>query len=475
MRPAPLRVSGETPLADVTAAMSETETSSALVCDDVGRLVGIITEQDITRRVAFRLDANSPAHDAMTSPVMTIAPNEYLYHAIARMRRQGLKHMAVVDDTCKPLGMLDLHDAMAVANERMMGQIDRLTHEGSIQGLKEIKDAQVSLARELLDDNLPATDVQALLTHVNNDIYRRVIELALADMKAEGLGEPPVTFAAIVFGSGGRGENYLFPDQDNGFILGDYPDAEHDRIDGFFIELAERMTRDLDAVGLPLCKGYCMAVNPLWRKTLPQWVHQIDLWGRKHNFVAIRLSDIFFDFCAVFGDLQLAQQLRAKVATMIAANHFYLSAMFHEIADHNVALGVFGGFFGGFSTEQEKQEFKGQINLKHTGTLPLVEAVRLLALREAVEETSTLSRISRLHKLGILDDNEHEGLSAAFTNLTHILLKKQIEEFQAGNAVNYYIDPEMLSKRRQKHLTESLQEIDRLRKRVRTEFTAELF
>ena len=30
-------------------------------------------------------------------------------------------------------------------------------------------------------------------------------------------------------GSGGRGESYLFPDQDNGFILADYPDAEHTR------------------------------------------------------------------------------------------------------------------------------------------------------------------------------------------------------------------------------------------------------
>ena len=45
-------------------------------------------------------------------------------------------------------------------------------------------------------------------------------------------------------------ENFLYPDQDNGFILADYPDADHNRIDAFFIALAARFTHDLDR-GLP--------------------------------------------------------------------------------------------------------------------------------------------------------------------------------------------------------------------------------
>lgn len=475
MRGAPLTIASSSHCKSVVEQMTDAGVSSALLCNDNGQLVGIVTDQDMTRRIAFQKAPDDPVSDVMTHPVMTIEANDYLYHAIARMRRHGLKHMPVVDRKCKPLGILDLHDAMAIASDRLMTQIDRLTHEGSLEGLKEIKDAQVFLARELLDDSLPAPEVQSFLTHVNNDIYRRIIDSTIGEMDEEGWGTPPVRFAAIVFGSGGRGENYLFPDQDNGFILEDYPDEEHARIDAYFIELAERMTRDLNAVGLPYCKGYCMASNPLWRKTISQWTKQIELWSRKRNFVAIRLSDIFFDFEPVYGEIKLAKKLRKRVSKMIAANSFYLSAMFHEIADHNVALGIFGGFFGNFITETENEAFKGQVNLKHTGTLPMVEAVRLLALREAVEETSTLGRVRSLYEKGVFDDNENEGLNMAFELLTDILLNKQINDFQSGETVSYYIRTESLSKRRQKRLTEALQAIDDLRKRVRTEFTADIF
>ena len=122
-------------------------------------------------------------------------------------------------------------------------------------------------------------------------------------MAAEGWGEPPAAAATIVMGSGGRGENFLFPDQDNGFIVADYPDDEHGRFDAFFLELAERMCRDLNEIGIPYCNGYCMAVNPLWRKTLPQWIAQIGTWARKGSLVAVRLADIFFDFQPVWGEV----------------------------------------------------------------------------------------------------------------------------------------------------------------------------
>jgi CBS domain-containing protein len=471
MRQAPLVLDQDYPVSEAVEAMSAARVSSVVVADTQGMIVGIVTEQDISRRVAFQVPPDTPLTDVMTAPVMSISSNDYLFRAIARMRRYDLKHMPVVDENGHPQGMIDLHDAMAVTNEKMMGQIDQLTHRGSIEGLKKVKQAQVDVAQDLLDDNLPASEVQALLTHVNNLIYHRVIDVCLSDMEAEGLGAPPVKFTAIVFGSGGRGENYLFPDQDNGFILADYPDKDHNRIDGFFMELADRMTRELDGVGLPLCKGYCMAINPLWRKTMSQWVTQIDLWGRKHNFVAIRLSDIFFDFQSVYGDINLAIELRNQVAKMISANHFYLSAMFSEIADHNVAL----GFFGGFITDDEEQEFKGQINLKHTGTLPMVEAIRLLSLREGITEAATLSRIKALHLKGILDDTERETLVAAFELLTGILLDKQIMDFKEGRNVGYHVDPEKLSKRQQNRLTEALKSIDGLRKRVRSEFTADIF
>ncbi|MBT7943359.1 MAG: CBS domain-containing protein [Alphaproteobacteria bacterium] len=471
MRGMPLAVGAEMPLGEVALKMESAGASSATVIDAEGCPVGIITERDITRRAAFKLDATTPVEAAMTTPVSIINEDEYLYYAIARMRRRGLRHMPVVDRTRRLAGMLNLHDALAVASETLMGQIDHLTRDESLEGLKLIKAAQVELADQLLSEHMPATQIQALLTHINNDIYRRVVNLNLSAMTEEGRGGAPVAFTVIVMGSGGRGENFLYPDQDNGFILEDYPDDRHTEIDAWFIELAERMTRDLDTVGLPSCKGFVMATNPLWRKNLRQWKEQVRLWSSKRGVTALRLCDIFFDFRQVWGDGQMADELRQFVTETAGGNKAFLRDMFEDDIDHMVAL----GWFGRLLTEKDDEDFKGRINLKHTGTLPLVEAMRLLAFREGTTAISTLDRLDALMDCGVLDADEHDYLAGAFRHISHILLRQQIADFKAGTKVSNFVHPDTLSERERDMLVDSFKAIRSLREKIKSDFTGDIF
>ncbi len=475
----PLAVDRRATIGQVVAAMEKAKASGVTIVDGRRRPLGIITENDITRRVVFRAGENCPARELMTAPVHTIFEGEYLYHAIAIMRRHDLRHMPAVGAEGELVGILNLQDALAVAAERLMGQIDRLTRETTLDGLRDVHAAQVEVAEELIADNLPAVEAQALLTRINNDIYRRIVSAAAHAMNDEGWGEPPVSFAVIVFGSGGRGENYLFPDQDNGFVLADYPDDDHAGIDAFFIELAERMTRDLDSVGFPFCKGGCMATNPLWRKTLSQWIAQIALWGRQRHEVAVRLADIFFDFQTVWGDRDLTRKLREKVTKIAKANPFFLQSMYHDKIDADVGLNALGGLFGGlfsrFVLVADDPEYKGRIAFKHAALLPLISAVRLLALRHGVGETSTCRRIAALEALGVFNSDESEVLARAFGLLTDIMFKAQIADFNAGRTPSYYIHPRSLSSAVKDRLVEAMKDIDALRDRVRSDFTAEIF
>jgi len=471
MRDVPLSVAAGTPLGEVAQKMEAVDASSATVTDAEGRPVGIVTEQDITRRAAFKLDAADPVEAAMTAPVSIIHEDEYLYYAIARMRRRNLRHMPVVDAERRLRGMLNLHDALAAASETLMGQISILTRDESLDGLKLIKAAQVELAGQLLNENLPATEIQALLTHINNDIYHRIVTLNLDDMDFDGLGGPPVEFSVIVMGSSGRGENFLFPDQDNGFILEDYPDDRHTEIDAWFIELGGRMTRDLNAVGLPLCNGFVMATNPLWRKTISQWKEQVRLWSHKRGVTALRLCDIFFDFRPVWGNPAMANELRRFVTQITAGNPAFLSEMHADDTEHHVAL----GWFGRLITDKEDKGHKGEINLKHTGTLPLVEAMRLLALREGLEDLSTLARMDALLDKGVLDADEHDYLAGAYRHISHMLLRQQIADFKAGRKVTNFVDPKSLSQRERDMLVDSFKAIRALRDRIKSEFTGDIF
>ncbi len=471
MRVAPAILDDTASCEQVVRAMAMHKTTAALLLNPGQRVTGIMTEQDVVRRIGFHVSATTPIREVMTCPVKTISTDDFLYQAIARMQRFHLRHMPVIDHSGVPVGMLNLEDALAVAAEETMEQIGRLYHEDNRSGLHAVKTAQVELAEELFLESIPTPEIQAVLTHINNDIYRRLSRLNLEEMATEDWGEPPVDFCVIVMGSGGRGESFLHPDQDNGFILDDYPDRDHDRIDAFFIELAKRLTHDLDQAGFPLCKGYVMASNPLWRKTISQWCQQTTLWCKHRSTVALRLSDIFYDFQPVFGAVDLAARLRHHVIRQVSRSPVYLQAMYADDVDHGTAL----GWFDRFITVKNVKSHKGAINLKHTGTLPLVEAVRLMSLRHGIVATPTLLRLNELRDTGQIDADETDYLTGAYEHITHLLLRLQIRDFKAGKKISNYMQPKTMTHRERDLLIDSFKAINRFRDRVRTEFTGDVF
>ena len=318
---------------------------------------------------------------------------------------------------------------------------------------------------------MPAPEIQRLLTYINNDLYRRCDRLCRASMRDDGHGDPPLAYTFLVMGSGGRGESYLNPDQDNGLILADYPDAEHDRIDGWFREYASRLVNAMDDIGMPLCLGYVMAINPLWRKTARQWREQMDYWLRHSNEATLRLADIFFDFSPVFGAAEFADELRAHITERTKNSSTFLKEMLRIDEDYGVALRLFNRF----QVERNDPITKGQMNLKLGGTLPLVNALRLLALRHGIAETSSLARIHALQRAGVLDDDDADYLIGAFNHITGLMLESQIAQYRATGTTNNFVAPESLSERERDVLVDSLKAIRRLADRVRSDLTGELF
>ncbi len=443
-------------------AMAAERASAALVVDAGGRPLGIVTEQDVVRRIAFKLAPETPIATVMTAPVETIQAEDYVFHAIARMRRRRLRHMPMTGDDGRILGVLDLHRAYAGAIAGMVALIDELTHEATLDGLKEVKKAQVALADALFEETLPAPEIQALLSDINRDIHARIAGLAEAAMREAGWGDPPAKYCLIVMGSGGRGENFLYPDQDNGIVIDEYPDDAHLAIDAWFVAFAERLTLSLAAIGFPLCKGNVMATNPLWRKTRAQWREQTAIWFRQRLGPAARYADIFFDFAPAAGEAAYAAELRAHVTPLVAENAGFLRDIHDLQANHTTALGWFGRIRG--DTEQ-----RGMVNVKYRGTLPLVDAVRLLGLKHRVGESSTAGRIAALAARGIVGPDERDDLAGAFANLTRILLRQQLNDFKAGHAVGNFVPLRALSRWDRRRLIDSFRSIEALRERVAVE------
>lgn len=466
MAPPPIVVGADASCASVVRALAEGDVTAAVVVAPDGGLLGILTEQDVTRRMACRDVTALPVAGFMTSPILTVDVAAPLYTAIGFMRRRKLRHMPVVGPNGQVVGMLDLHEALAVGP--LAVDIDRLTHEDTLEGLAEVKAAQVQLAADLMADHVPAPEVQSLVSDINNDIYRRVLSLLVAGMEREGRGPPPVPFATIVMGSGGRGESYLCPDQDNGFILADYPDEDHDTVDEWFIDLACRMTSTLEELHFPRCLSGVMATSPIWRKTLSQWRAQIAGWLLHRRELTLQCCALLLDFRPVHGEPALASDLRRWMNDELPRHRHLSRDLLAVQSEHRAGVGPFGRLL----TERVDSAHRGQLNLKLSGTLPLAEAVRLMAVRSGVPALGTAARINSLRRRGILDADDSDRLTSAFAFVTGLQLRQQIADWRAGRPVSSFVDPAALTAREQDVLRSSLRSINDFRARVRLEILA---
>ena len=80
-----------------------------LLVTDAGRVVGIFTERDLLTRVLSRgRSLETPLRSCMTPNPVTVGPKDPVRTAIRRMQKGGYRHLPVVDDEGRPIGMLSV-------------------------------------------------------------------------------------------------------------------------------------------------------------------------------------------------------------------------------------------------------------------------------------------------------------------------------------------------------------------------------
>jgi len=85
----------------------------ALVVMDGGRMVGIVSERDYTRKVALqgRHSKETTVADIMTAQVLTVSPSTGTRACMALMSERKIRHLPVVDGATV-LGMISIRDIM---------------------------------------------------------------------------------------------------------------------------------------------------------------------------------------------------------------------------------------------------------------------------------------------------------------------------------------------------------------------------
>ncbi len=108
----------------------------AVVVLDGGRAVGMFSERDLMTKVVLpALDPAATAVSAvMTAPLLTIAPGAPLVDALALMRERHIRHLPVVEDGGRVLGVLSMRHLLHARIEFLEDTVGALEAYASYDG-----------------------------------------------------------------------------------------------------------------------------------------------------------------------------------------------------------------------------------------------------------------------------------------------------------------------------------------------------
>lgn len=103
------------------AAMAQADIAAIVVTDEDGKLIGILTERDMTRRLVA--ENKSPettlVGDIMTANPDTLAPDDDAGDALELMLTRRYRHLPVTDDAGRCLAMVSIRDLFSTGKEML--------------------------------------------------------------------------------------------------------------------------------------------------------------------------------------------------------------------------------------------------------------------------------------------------------------------------------------------------------------------
>ncbi|MEN2978915.1 DUF294 nucleotidyltransferase-like domain-containing protein [Tistrella bauzanensis] len=442
------------------AVMADAGVSALVATDVLGRPEGILTERDLVRAMARdgAAAADADAAALMSRPVQTIEEGAFVYVAIGRMRRFRIRHLVVVDQMGRAVGMITRRSLLRLRAGDALAMGDRAAAAEDAAGLASVRADLAPLAGSLLDQAVDARAIAAVISAVTRDLTARAAGIAEASMLADGAGPAPAAYTVLVLGSAGRGEALLVPDQDNALIH-----AGRESDDPWFAELGRRMCRLLNDAGIPFCQGGVMASNAAWRHAAEDWRDRVRDWIAHPEGDNMLNADIFFDMMPVFGDKVLGVDLKAFALNHARHAPHFLHAMTRDLDDMHAPIGLFGDI---------RTDGRGKLDLKRHGLLPLTLAARALALRQGIALTGTAERLAALGQAGLLNPTDARQIDEAHALVMALMLDAQVARIKAGKVPETSVVVSGLDPHRRGLLKTALKRIDAMVWVMRSSVTA---
>jgi CBS domain-containing protein len=279
------------------------------------------------------------------------------------------------------------------------------------------------------------------LNQLHDEIINRVIKVSVKQI-VEKYGPIPCPFTFFMMGSAGRFEQSVWSDQDHGIIY----EQQGTEIKEYFLALGKEISLGLHLSGYEYCDGFVMASNPLWCKSLSEWRLQLKNWSLDSSWESIRQLLIFIDGRSLYGEADFLENLKLEVYHTIRKENLYKKTLNNTLY---LKKGI--GILGQILVETHGPH-SGSLNIKEKALFPYVNAIRLLAIKGNILETTTLSRLEKLSEFE-LPSLKKELYKQQFLNLLNIRLALSKPDNYENS---HYLPISSLTKKQKKEVKEIL-------------------
>ncbi|GAB2628602.1 DUF294 nucleotidyltransferase-like domain-containing protein [Belliella aquatica] len=453
------------PIFEAAQIMAKEKISCLFIGDSDQNILGFVT--DITLRdkvIAKQMDTSAPISSIMDRGIVAISNNAFLYEALLLMFQTKTRYLLVKYKNTY-VGWISRTKILTEQSQGPFIFIQSVKQALDEDELREKWQQVPKIIHQLIDNGLKSEIINQIVTTVSDTIALRVIENIISD-----IGTPPAKFVFFVMGSEGRGEQTLKTDQDNAIIYEDKANEQRELVRDYFLDFSNRVSTALDHIGFSFCLGGFMAKNPKWTHSLSHWKRNYESWIQESTQETVMKYSTFFDCRAIYGDFGILEELKGFMDLQLQnpTERFFLN-MGNNALQFEPPL-TFLKNIRTFKIEGEKF-----FDIKKTMT-PIVDLVRIFALKNRIFETNTGKRIITLQQKGIFTEKEAQELQHAYYYLMALRLEKQaLMIIEENKSPENFVRIKELTKVQMVTLVEIFKVIKEFQLKIKIEFTKNLF
>ncbi len=448
---------------NVAKQLTKSKYSAALIVRDTGEQIGVITDHDLRERViAEDYNISRPIFEVMSSPIISIPSNSLVFQALNFMEEKSVRHLAVRDTSGDILGIISSEELLKVHMHSSAYLQREIENSQSVEDLIAGRDKLPLLLKTLIYSGVKIQYITQIVTSIFDSTAEKLITFAIQE-----LGEPPVKFSFIALGSAGRKELTLISDQDNAIIYEDVPGYKKLETENYFNKLASKVCAWLNDCGYVFCSGEAMARNPKWSQPLSQWKKYFHSWITNSDQQDLIDISIFFDFRSVYGDRELALNLRDYVFEVSAGQAGFYQHLVKNCLLHKPPIGLLGNI-----VLESKGEHPETFDIK-AATIPIIDFARIYSLKFKVKCTSTIDRLNELLEKGFINKTAFDELIQAYNYLMQLRFKHHAAKIEKGAKPDNFINPKHFSQIEQNTLKNAFTQILSIQKKLNYDFSGE--